>query len=191
MTTTAVLPLFPLKTVLFPGGPLSLRIFEPRYVDMVSRCMREGSPFGVVLIRSGAEVGPVETADTGSTARIVDFFTLPEGLLGISCHGERKFHLVRRWQQSDGLNLGEVCYAPPEETRQMPEQYRPLGELLRKILPQLESAYGGMEAHYEDASWVGSRLAEILPIDLTHRLALLELSDPLARLEQLGALLPQ
>src|SRR6185503_20499344 len=87
--SSAEIPLFPLNTVLFPGGPLPLRIFEPRYVDMVRYCMRERAPFGVVLIRAGTEVGQVTSAaDVGTSARIVDFFQLPDGLLGITCVGE-------------------------------------------------------------------------------------------------------
>src|ERR1700716_2112001 len=105
LVTTAGAPLFPLNTVLFPGGPLPLRIFETRYVDMVRHCMRERCAFGVVLIRAGAEVGAVaDTAAVGTTARIVDFNSMPDGLLGITCVGERKLRVLRRWQQDDGLN---------------------------------------------------------------------------------------
>src|SRR3954451_7087360 len=90
----AQLSLFPLNTVLFPGGPLPLRIFEPRYVDMVRKCMREGAPFGVLLIRSGQEVGEVSSAASiGTSARIVDFHQMPDGLLGLICTGEQKFRL--------------------------------------------------------------------------------------------------
>src|SRR5689334_16219894 len=81
-----VIPLFPLQTVLFPGGPLPLRIFETRYTDMVGRCAREQTPFGVVLIQEGEEAGDVaSTAAVGCAARIADFYTLQDGLLGISC----------------------------------------------------------------------------------------------------------
>src|SRR6476469_216509 len=103
-----VMPLFPLNTVLFPGGPLPLRIFETRYVDMVRHCMRERCPFGVVLIRAGAEVGAVaDTAEVGTTAHIVDFNPMPDGLLGISCVGEHKFRVLSRRQQGDGLNVAD------------------------------------------------------------------------------------
>src|ERR1700754_2017230 len=101
------LPLFPLNTVLFPGGPLPLRIFEPRYVDMIRKCMREGAPFGVLLIRSGKEVGDVSSAaDVGTSARIVDFHQMPDGLLGIVCTGEQKFRVEDRRVQADGLHVG-------------------------------------------------------------------------------------
>lgn len=184
----ASLPLFPLSTVLFPGGPLGLRIFEPRYLDMVGRCLKDGMPFGVVLILEGAEAGGTcAIALTGTTARIVDFDTLPDGLLGIACVGERRFHVRRHWQQGDGLNLAEIDYLPEEAPRPLPAELAHLGELLREVLPRLGSAYTRVEAHYEDAGWVGNRWAEILPLAPAERLELLELTDPLARLAKVAA----
>ncbi len=104
--------LFPLNIVLFPDGPLPLRIFETRYVDMVRRCMRGDLSFGVVLIREGGEVGPAQTFDVGTSARITDFDQLPGGLLGLSCVGERRFRVVKRSVQPDGLHIGEVEWLP-------------------------------------------------------------------------------
>jgi len=179
------LPLFPLSVVLFPGGPLSLRIFEPRYLDMVRRCLKERSVFGVVLILEGTEAGAVASmADTGTSARVVDFDTLPDGLLGLACVGERRFRLHRRWQQADGLNVGEVAYLPDDAPCAVPPEYAHLGELLRELLPRLGGGYAYVEAHYEDAGWVGNRWAEILPLAPGEKLQLLELADPLARLAQ-------
>jgi uncharacterized protein len=184
------LPLFPLSTVLFPEGPLSLRIFEPRYVDMVGRCMRESNPFGVVAIRSGAEVGAItETAELGTTARIVDFSQLPDGLLGIMCQGERKFRLLRRWQRPDGLNLGEIEYLPVEASVEVPDEHQHLADLLRKVLPELGEPYASLPARLTDASWVGCRLAEILPLELDDKLSLLGADEPLARLERMEQLM--
>jgi hypothetical protein len=175
---------------LFPEGPLSLRIFEPRYVDMVGRCMRESSPFGVVAIRSGAEIGAIaETAELGTTARIVDFSKLPDGLLGIICRGERKFRLLRRWQRADGLHLGEIEYLAPEVSTEVPEEHQHLAELLRKVLPELGEPYASLPTKLTDASWVGCRLAEILPLELPDKLSLLEADEPLARLERVGRLI--
>jgi Lon protease-like protein len=185
--TPAGLPLFPLNTVLFPGGPLPLRIFEARYVDMVRRCLRETSPFGVVLILAGAEAGEVsDIADTGTSARLVDFDTLPDGLLGITCIGERRFRVRRRWQQADGLHLAEVEYLPADETCALPEALAHLGALLREVLPKIGGAYAHVESHYEDAGWVGNRWAEILPLSAVQKLELLMLDDPLARLRQVA-----
>ena len=182
--SAASLALFPLGTVLFPGGPLALRIFEPRYLDMMRRCLKEQTPFGVVLILAGAEAGAVTSiADTGTTARVVDFDTLPDGLLGISCLGERRFRVTGRSQQADGLNLAEVEYLPDELPCGLPLEFAHLGELLREVLPKLGGAYAYVEAHYEDAGWIANRLAEALPLSPAHKLQLLELADPLARLK--------
>lgn len=183
------LPLFPLNTVLFPGGLLPLRIFEPRYVDMVGRCMREGSSFAVVLIRSGAEVGEVgETAELGTTARIVDFNKLPDGLLGITCQGERKIRVLQRSQRPDGLYVGEIEYLASEPRMELPPKFQTLADMLRKVLPALGEPYASMPCEYADASWVGCRLAEVLPLSLTDKLSLLALEDPVARLEWFGRL---
>jgi hypothetical protein len=182
------LPLFPLNTVLFPGGPLSLRIFEPRYLDMVRRCLKELSPFGVVLILAGAEAGDVSAvADIGTSARLVDFDTLPDGLLGVTCVGERRFRLQRRWQQGDGLNLAEIDYLPTDAPQALPQPLGHLSELLREVLPKIGGGYAHIDSHYEEAGWVGNRWAEILPLTVAERLELLVLDDPVARLERVAA----
>lgn len=184
-------PLFPLNTVLFPGGPLPLRIFETRYVDMVRHCMRQRCPFGVVLIRAGSEVDPVggETSEVGTTARIMDFDSLPDGLLGITCIGERKFSVVRRWQQSDGLHVADIQFTAAEEHMDLPGEFQHLGQLLRKVLPELGDLYATIPKHFDDASWVGCRLAEILPLSLSEKQYCLELQDPIARLARLSPLI--
>jgi Lon protease-like protein len=152
--------------------------------------MRERCPFGVVLIRAGAEVGAVaETTAIGTTARIVDFNSMPDGLLGISCIGERKFRVLRRWQQSDSLNVGAVEILPEEERADLPGEFQHLGLLLRNVLPELGDLYAGMPRHYDDSTWVGYRLAEILPVSLSEKQQCLEIEDPLARLARLNPLI--
>lgn len=184
---SAELPLFPLNTVLFPGGPLPLRIFEPRYVDMVRECMREGAPFGVVLIRVGQEAGAVASAaDVGTSARIIDFNQLPDGLLGIMCSGDQRYRVEDRRVQPDGLNVGTITWLPPDREEPLPAQYAHLGQLLKKVLPQLNDFYGSMPTKLDDAGWVGMRLAEILPISLGEKQECLEMDDPMARLERLA-----
>jgi Lon protease-like protein len=184
---SAELPLFPLNTVLFPGGPLSLRIFEPRYVDMVRKCMREGAPFGVLLIRAGHEVGEVSSAaDIGTSARIIDFHQMPDGLLGIICTGEQKFRVEERRVQADGLNVGTVTWLPLEPPASMPAQHAHLGILLERALPQISDIYQALQPQFDDAGWVGSRLAELLPISVSDKQECLEMDDPLARLERLA-----
>ncbi len=188
---TAEIALFPLNAVLYPGGPLPLRIFEPRYVNMVRSCTRDDAAFGVVLILAGAEAGGAveSTAPVGTSARIVDFYPLPDGLLGIYCLGGRKFRLLRRWQQNDGLNMGEVAWLPDEPAMELPAEYQHLGRLMRKILPELGELYQAVEKRAEDAAWVGYRLAEILPVSLSDKQEWLELDDPLERLAILSPLI--
>jgi Lon protease-like protein len=186
-----VIALFPLHTVLFPGGPLPLRIFETRYTDMVRRCMREQQPFGVVLIQEGDEAGPVATTATiGCSVRIADFYTLKDGLLGISCVGERKFRVERVWRAPDGLNMGEVAWLDPEPAHALPPEYERLGATLRRAVDELSQQYQHVEKHFDDATWVGARLTELLPIELNDKQLLLELDDPIARLDALLGLVP-
>jgi uncharacterized protein len=180
--------LFPLNIVLFPGGALPLRIFETRYVDMVRRCMRGSQAFGVALIREGNEVGPAETFDVGTLAKIVDFHQLSDGLLGLSCIGEQRFRIRSRGRQADGLNLAEVDWLAAEPTVAVPARHTRLSELLKNVLPQLGEVYTGIEMRLDDAAWVGHRLAEILPIPLADKQRCLELDDPIERLDVLAPL---
>jgi Lon protease-like protein len=187
----SVIALFPLHTVLFPGGPLPLRIFETRYTDMVRRCMREQQPFGVVLIQDGDEAGEVATtAAVGCTARIADFHTLHDGFLGISCVGDRKFQVLRVWRANDGLNMGEVSWLPVERDLALPERHAHLAVTVQRALEDLSEHYEHVERKLDDAAWIGARLTELLPIELAHKQALLELEDPVERLDTLLALVP-
>jgi len=180
------IPLFPLSTVLFPGGPLPLRIFETRYIDMVRSCLRGSTPFGVLLIREGAEVGGAAvTMGVGTLARIVDFNPMPDGLLGIICRGESRFRLVEKWRQADGLNRGRIEPIPAPPKTAVPERFHHLGELLRRVLPELGTLYATIPRYFDDADWVSCRLAEILPLEQREKQLLLELEDPVERLAQL------
>ena len=186
-----MIALFPLNIVLFPDGPLPLRIFETRYLDMVRRCMREGEAFGVVLIREGNEVGPAETFDVGTMAKIVDFHQLSDGFLGLSCVGERRFRITSRSRQGDGLNMAQVQWLEEEAKTPVPERHAHLAELLKTVLPELGEVYAGMQMQLEDAAWVGFRLAEILPIPAPEKQFCLELIDPIQRLDLLSPLARQ
>lgn len=181
-----VVPLFPLNTVLFPGGPLRLRIFEPRYLDMISRCMRENNCFGVALITEGREAGgKARTTGVGTTARIVDFERLDDGLLGITARGEQKFSIAEVKTQSDGLNVADVNFLPEEPAMEIPEDLAILAELLKQAFVQVGAAYGNEPPHYENASWVGMRLAEILPLPMPEKQQCLEMDNAVERLRLL------
>ena len=189
-TAREEIPLFPLNTVLFPGGPLPLRIFEARYIDLVRRCLRENTGFGVVLIREGEETGaaPTETCDVGTYARIVDFSGQPDGLLGIEARGERRFRIHARSRARDGLNLAEVEWLPEEASVALPEEFADLGPALDAVLTQVGDPYDTLERRLDDAAWVGGRLAEILPLPTGHKQHCLELDDPVERLRFLRPL---
>lgn len=188
MTQSASIATFPLSIVLFPEGPLPLRIFETRYVDMVRRCMRGDQRFGVVLIREGSEVGPAETFDVGTMAKIVDFHQLSDGFLGLSCVGEQRFRILGRSRQSDGLNLADIELLEQEPTLEVPARHARLSDLLRTVLPQLGEVYARITMRTDDAAWVGNRLAEILPIPAAKKQFCLELADPIERLDYLSPL---
>jgi uncharacterized protein len=186
------IPLFPLNIVLFPDGPLPLRIFETRYLDMVRRCMREGRGFGVVLIREGREVGTQETDvyAVGTMADITDFHQLSDGLLGLSCVGRQRYRIIERRRQADGLNLGAVQWIGAEPTLPVPPRHARLAKLLSTVLPQLGEVYASIDMRLDDAAWVGHRLAEILPIPLADKQSYLEIDDPVERLDRLASLAP-
>ena len=186
------MPLFPLGTVLFPGGPLSLRIFETRYVDMVGRCMREGSGFVVVLLGDGAEAGETvrRTATVGTEARIVDFDRLDDGLLGLTCVGAGRVRIHRAWRQEDGLNLAQVEDVPLDPAAPIPADCSHLPEALRRLYPQLGPVYAQWIAPcWDDAGWVANRLAELAPLERAVQQGLLELPDPVERLRHLAPII--
>jgi uncharacterized protein len=179
------LPLFPLNVVLFPGGPLPLRIFEPRYLDMVSRCLREQSGFAVVLVGENTEAEAATSfAATGTEAMIVDFDRLEGGLLGISCLGRERVRVVEAWREPDGLNRGRVLDIAADPIVAMPADQAWLAEVVRQVMPEAGDTYRHVERR-EDAAWIGNRLAEMLPLSLADKQMLLELTDPLERLAAL------
>ncbi len=182
-------PLFPLRTVLYPGGPLPLRIFETRYLDMISSCLKSESPFGVLLIREGAETGPAETYDIGTLARITDWYQGSDGLLGVTAIGERRFRLLSAERQSDGLNVGEVELLDEEPAVELPSEYQPMSQILAGVLGNLGKLYESLDTKYEDAGWVSYRFAEILPISPDDKQVYLEIEDPVERLRRVREVL--
>lgn len=190
--------LFPLHTVLFPGGSLTLRIFEPRYLDMVRDCTRTDRGFGVCLLVDGSEVAdpraPVATVSCtafGTEARIVDFASASDGVLEITVRGERRFRVERTRLRDNGQMLADVGWLaePP---------YEPLRAehgLLSTLLFRLIERFGGPHRNvaqrcFDDPAWVCWRLAEMLPLPMTERQCLLQENDPHARLDRLIAQLP-
>lgn len=181
------LPLFPLKSVLFPGGYLSLRIFEPRYLDLVRDCARNDSGFGVCLILEGEEVGePSVPAAIGTLARITDFHTLPDGLLGIHAAGNERFSVLGSHVRDNGLIHGEVEFLATGGHLPIPPDFALLATILERVHEQAGGQYSRFDRSlYDDADWVGFRLAEVLPLAPPEQQLLLQINDPIERLQQL------
>lgn len=175
-------PLFPLNTVLFPGGPLPLRIFETRYVDMISERIKNDAPFGVLLIREGGETGLATTFDIGTLAKIVDWYQGSDGLLGVTARGEERFRLISSHSEPDGLHIGEIEILPEESDVPLPEEYLPMATILAGVLDDLGRLYENLDRRLDDAGWVTNRFMEILPVDLEEKQMCLEQSDPTERL---------
>jgi Lon protease-like protein len=187
------MPLFPLASVLFPGGQLQLRIFEPRYLDLVRECTRHGTGFGVCLILRGQEVGESAVpAAVGTIARISDFHRDDDGLLGIVAEGGARFRVARSRVRSDGLLRGDVEVWPDEPEQQVPVEFALLQTILERLIETMAPHWRhAPRSAYDDASWLGFRLAELLPLDTGEQQRMLELNDPLQRLAELRDILPR
>ncbi len=162
---------------------MPLRIFEPRYLDMISDCLKNDKPFGVLLIRSGSDTGPATTYEVGTLARITDWYQGSDGLLGITAVGQQRFRLISVKRRSDGLNIGEIELLEPEDHHSLPEEYKPLANILAGVLDDLGRLYESLDRQYDDAGWVGYRFAEILPITPEQKQSCLEANDVMQRLD--------
>lgn len=184
------LPIFPLGTVLFPGGVLPLRIFEARYMDMTTRCLRDERVFGVCLIAEGGEVGaPALPHPVGTSARIMSWDMAQAGLLHLVTHGEQRFRIVSTRLERDGLLTAEVLWLPDEPVTPLPEHSAPLVDLLLAMIADVGEGVFAQPHRFEDADWVGMRLASVLPMPDAIRQQLLEMDDPLMRLDVLHRVL--
>lgn len=186
------LPVFPLNTVLFPGGLLPLRVFEARYVDMTRECMREGRPFGVCLIREGAEVGqPAVPEDVGTLATIVDFDMNAPGVLALKTRGGRRFRIIERSVSRQGLVRARAAVLEDEEDAPVPAELAACARIVELVIADQAPGTFAEPHRLDSASWVGYRLSEILPVPLKAKQKLLELEGAISRLEVLQRFLEQ
>ena len=195
----ASMALFPLNTVLFPGAEMSLRIFEPRYLDLVRACCRDGQGFGICANIAEQDLanhqvgGPVAL---GTEARIVDFASLPDGLLGIRVRGERRFRVRRTRVRDNGLIVADIDWLSPSGSSPLAIEHELLATLLHRLIERIGGAHAqaAMES-YRDADWVSWRLAELLPLSLPQRQSLLQQDDAQRRMQRLlelvATLLPE
>jgi len=187
------LPLFPLNTVLFPGCVLDLQIFEARYLDMISRCMKQGSGFGVVCIIEGAEVGDAAShfAAIGCEARVCDFQQRPNGLLGIRVEGGRRFRVERAQVLPDQLTVADVQWLEEPPDCPLQAEHADLAALHGALSAHPLVASLGMQLEPTGQQALANQLAYLLPLAAEDKLHLLALPEPLARLEYLQHVLEQ
>jgi len=185
------LALFPLQSVLFPGAQLQLRVFEPRYLDLVSRCLREKQPFGVVCLRQGSEVRtqgqdePVLLESTGVLAQLQEVDADQASVLRVKCLGTQRFEIDEPLQQPDGLWTARAWLVDDDPVVAPPEALLPTVKALANAIGALERKSGSpftKPYRFDDAGWVANRWCELLPISLAAKQKLMELEDPQMRL---------
>ena len=198
--TLQSLPLFPLGTVLFPGGVLPLRIFEVRYLDMIGRCHKAGAPFGVVLLTQGSEVqkpGATEAfSHVGTLATITDFDTPRAGLMMVRASGAQRFRITSSDQLRHGLWVADVERLPVDMSVPIPDDLKVTATALGKLIESLQQKAGGPDQmplqgpwRLDDCGWVANRWCELLPLPVQLKQQLMELDNPLVRLELVGDVL--
>jgi hypothetical protein len=169
--------------VLFPGGLLPLRVFEARYMDMTRDCLKRDAPFGVCLIREGSEVGaPAVSERIGCLAKILDCDMQQQGILNLRTRGGERFRILEQRTGAQGLTTADVELIAPEASIAVPAEFAPCARLLEMVVADQGKAIFAEPHAFNDASWVGYRLAEILPVPLIAKQKLLELTDSLSRL---------
>lgn len=193
------LAIFPLSTVLFPGGVLPLRIFEVRYMDMVRECMKHGTPFGVCRITHGSEAGvPAEHEAIGCLATISHWDMEQLGLLHIRTVGTQRFRVLDERLGENALVRANIELIDDDPPAELPDDFEPCVDIVRKLVERIardepETCKRAVAEPYvfDSASWVGNRLCEFLPLDGGVKQKLMELDDPLERLRQVHCILQQ
>ena len=192
-TQMETIALFPLNSVMFPKGRVSLQIFEARYVDMIRQCLRETSGFGVVLIATGSEVArsgeKLDVHRVGTYCEIVDWNQLPNGLLGITAEGRGTFQLVETWRESNQLCRAVVRFRQQDAVSavavEVAEEFAEYVDLLKGLSRHPAIADLKMDVSFDNLREVAWRLSDLLPIANKEKQTLLELEDPIARLQQI------
>ncbi len=192
---TFELPIFPLGSVLFPGGTLALKIFEQRYMDMAKNCLKHAKPFGIALIREGQEVGsPAAPHPVGSLARIDDWEMPNLGVLQVKVIGDTRFRIISSTVAASGLIIGTVISIDADLPGGLPTAspiFNDCAQFLKKILAQINMTSDAAESQFADASWVSFRITELLPFGSAVKQKMLELTDAKMRLEILHRFLTE
>jgi Lon protease-like protein len=177
------LPLFPLNTVVFPGGRLPLRVFEQRYLDMVKQAIADNTPFGICAIREGAETGtPAVPYPIGTRVRVTDWDMPQTGILHIDTEAQERFVIRSTHTEPSGLIIGAVEAVSSETAAAIPDELELAVEILRHIIDEYGDAHFLAPHDFDNAVWVGYRLSEVLPLKLSIKQNLLEMNDSVMRL---------
>ncbi|MCR9106702.1 MAG: LON peptidase substrate-binding domain-containing protein [Gammaproteobacteria bacterium] len=190
------LPLFPLGSVLLPYGRMPLQIFEPRYLDLVKDSLRDGIEFGVVWIRRGAEVAQRGSAaphlgDYGSTAKIVDWDQLSNGLLGVTIEGVQRFDLASIETRANGLIVGQVALREPPPSARMLEVWQPVLEVLQGLEAHPHVRSLNLPVDYNQAWQVAYTLIQLLPFDEALKYELLGIDELDELMQEVDMMLSQ
>ena len=186
------LPLFPLNTVLLPGGVLALKVFEPRYMDMAKRCLQAESMFGICLIKEGAEVAaPAAPHPFGTLARISNWDMPQLGVLNVRAIGVQRFQVLEYDTQPDGLLMAQAVKVPPEVATPLPPEHAVCAAVLKRVIAHVGEDKFEPPFAFDDGVWVGYRLTEVLPIKISAKQSMLEMNDTLVRLDVLHKFLAQ
>jgi Lon protease-like protein len=188
------IPLFPLSSVLFPGGRIALRIFEQRYLELVRSSLKQERGFGLVWIAEGAEVASPgieapQLAEYGCYARIVDWDSLPDGLLGITIEGGERFRVQKTRIEANQLVMGEVEMEAPRAAVPMVEEWDSMLDVLTNLERHPHVQRVGIKVDHSDAWQVGCVLAQLLPVDEEIKYRLLCLDDPAQFMQDLDTVL--
>jgi Lon protease-like protein len=182
--------IFPLGTVLFPGAALPLKIFEQRYIEMTKTCLRDERPFGVCLIKEGREVGdPALPQSVGCLAAIEQWDMPRMGLFHLLARGGDRFQLLGSWVAKNGLMTGVIERLAPDPPAEVVDDA--CRRVLEMIIDRVDVSQFQAPFQLDDASWVGFRLAEVLPLDAHVKQELLEMTDAAQRLSRIRALLAE
>lgn len=189
----ATLPLFPLNSIIFPKGRISLQIFESRYVDLIRQCLRDQTGFGIVLIEEGNEVAhkgqKLDIHRVGTYCEVVDWNELPNGLLGVTVEGQKTFSIVESWREKNNLCVADITFrkddAVDAEPIEVGDEFQEYVELLKGLSshPMVEDLK--IEVSFENLREIAWCLAELLPVSNKEKQAILEIRDPISRLEQI------
>jgi Lon protease-like protein len=200
LLTLNQLPLFPLNTVLYPGGSLQLQIFEVRYLDLMGKCHKTGAPFGVVALTQGSEMrrpdpdapsgdgfANEEFVDIGTLATITEFSSPQPGLMVLRCTAGERFRIARRNRLKHGLWVADVQTLPADQATPVPEDLQLVSQALGNLIESLQARGAAMPMlppyRLDDCGWVANRWCELLQLPPEHKQSLMQLDNPLLRLE--------